>query len=331
MRNLFDSITNTLGQFTQQGQSNDRRDENKSSGSNFGKIGAMGLGGLLGALVDNPKHMGKTLKKAAMIGGGAALGGLAYGMYQKWRNQSSNQSGNTSSSQSGGQGGFGQGGFGQNQGGFGGGFAGSQGRGGFSPVLSGGFGTGAGAGGTGGFTPIGHGQGYGHRHGQKQVGYTSPMGSALPNNSRQPVPNQANPFEAYNSQQQIEPEVDSDALGDLLLEAMVFAARADNHIDANEQQMIMKVAQELNPSQDLMQKISTFLNEPLDPNALARKLPNPEMAPDLYRLSAAAIVSDTSSERQYLQALAQALNLSAQQVSILDQEAAQFRAQAVNC
>lgn len=325
MRNIFDTISQTLGQVTNSVNPWDRQNSNNSNanaannaansnsrGSNFGQIGAMGVGGLLGALVSNPKNMTRTIKQAAMIGGGAALGGLAYSMYQKWRNNS-NQQGYSAPSPSpyssnpysnpasnggfSGQGGFGQ--VGQNQGGV------------FAPVNTGGFGAAT------------------ANRGAGQIGYTSAAGTAFPQ-AQQPVGAGQNPFAAYNAQNQpsAQPEVNSDAISDLLLEAMVFAARADNHIDANEQQMIMKIAQELKPSQDLLSKISEFLNEPLDPNTLARKMPNPEMAPDLYRLSAAAIVADTPIERQYLKSLAQALHLSDAQVRILDQEALQFRAQA---
>lgn len=321
MRNLFDTITNSLGQFTQQGQSNNGN-QGKSNGSSLGQLGAIGVGGLLGALVDNPKNMKKTIKKAALIGGGAALGGLAYNMYQKWRNNSNGQQSqmppqtyqNQGMGTQGGYKGYQNQGSYQSQGGFAGGYQNQGGfiqNGGFNP--HGGFGAGT--------QQVGY-----QAPNQHQLGYQAQRPSALPK-STTPVAASQDPFAAYNSQQQAVTQVDSDALSDLLLEAMVFAARADNHIDADEKQMIMKVAQELNPTQNLMNKITTFLNEPLDPNTLARKLPDPAMAPDLYRLSAAAIVADTPIERQYLQALANALNLSAQQVEILNNEARQFRQQ----
>lgn len=334
MRNLFDNLTNSLGQFTQQGQQQNRGNNssgnrgNGANGSGWGQIGAMGVGGLLGALLDNPKNISRNIKKAAMIGGGAALGGLAYSMYQKWRNNSqSNQNYQQPYAQGGQQPNYNAGGFNPQQGGF------NPYQGSYNHQ-QGGFG-GMGQMGNGGFnqggsyseqSQVGYRQASGMQHPQ-QVGYQAPSSRPFPKQA-EPVAN-ADPFAAYNEQNQsTAPQVDTDAVSDLLLEAMVFAARADNHIDANEKQMIMKVAQELNPSQNLMNKITEFLNEPLDPNILARKITNPEMASDLYRLSAAAIVADTSVERQYLQSLARALNLSAQQVAILDREAEQFRQQA---
>lgn len=327
MRNLFDNLTNSLGQFTQQGQQQNRGNSsngnrgNGANGSGWGQIGAMGVGGLLGALLDNPKNISRNIKKAAMIGGGAALGGLAYSMYQKWRNNSqSNQNYQQPYGQCGQQPNYNAGGFNSQQGGFNphqGGF------GGLEQMGNGGVNQG---GAYGGQSQVGYRQSSGMQRTQ-QVGYQAPSPSPFPKQAE--TVGNVDPFAAYNEQNQsAAPQVDTDAVSDLLLEAMVFAARADNHIDANEKQMIMKVAQELNPSQNLMNKITEFLNEPLDPNILARKITNPDMALDLYRLSAAAIVADTAIERQYLQSLARALNLSAQQVEILDREAAQFRQQA---
>lgn len=315
MRNLFDTLTNAVGQFSQQGNSGNGNNNNNKSSSALGQIGAMGVGGLLGALISNPKNISKTVKKAAYIGGGAALGGLAYSMYQKWRNQGTNQGQQPSTYQ--GQG-YNQGGFGQGYGQGGYGSNTQQGYGGGFNPQHGGYNT------QGQLPHPTHAGGFG-----KQIGYQAPAPAPFPQSqSGTPVSASSDPFATYNAQQSVvEPEVNSDAISDLLLEAMVFAARADNHIDANERDMIMKMARELNPTQDLMQRIQEFLNEPLDPNTIARKMPNQDMAPDLYRLSAAAIVADTPAERQYLQSLARALNLTPSQVAMLDREAMQFRQQ----
>lgn len=331
MRNLFDTLSNAVGQFTNQGNNNSGYNQNQGynqnsgnrGGSALGQIGAMGVGGLLGALASNPKNISKTVKQAAMIGGGAALGGLAYSMYQKWRNQPA-QGQQPYPYQGQPQGGYlpPQGGYApQQQGGYGGGYAPQSAPGAYN----------------GGFNPQNNGYGT-QQFGQpvntggfnnQRIGYQQQGGTPFPQ-GKVPVGAGNDPFASYNTQQQqtgYTPEVNSDAISDLLLEAMVFAARADNHIDNSERQMILKMANELRPTQDLMNKIQEFLNEPLDPNVLARKMPTPDMAPDLYRLSAAAIVADTPAERQYLQDLARALRLPPNQVQILDQEAMQFRRQ----
>lgn len=326
MRNLFDSVTNTMGQFTQQGGNQN----NNRGGSALGQIASMGAGGLIGALIANPKAVTKGVKQAAIIGGGAALGGLAYNMYQKWKNPQPQQ-GQPYPYQ--GQPGYPQGGYAPQPNYQQGGYipqqpAGAY-NGGFNPPQNGYTGQGGVPG------PV-HAGGFGQPQPQpmrqpQQVGYQAPTGTPFPRASTPVGAMATDPFSDYNSQQKsvYTPEINSDAISDLMLEAMVFAARADNHIDDSERQMILKTANEMNPTQDLMKKIQEFLNEPLDPTVLARKLPTPEMAPDLYRLSAAAIVADTPAERKYLQDLANALRLSPSQVAILDKEAMQFRQQQV--
>ncbi len=112
----------------------------------------------------------------------------------------------------------------------------------------------------------------------------------------------------------------------LLLEAMVFAARADGHIDAEEQAYIENAVATLFPDKEMAATLHDLLSKPIDPQSLASKVQNSEEAADLYRLSCAAINVDSFMERSYLDGLAKALNLSEAQKNQLEQEAEAVRA-----
>lgn len=111
----------------------------------------------------------------------------------------------------------------------------------------------------------------------------------------------------------------------LMLKAMIFSARADGHIDADEQAMIEKCSADFGPA--VQQALHGFMTCPLDPNAIAAEVKNPELAADIYKLSAAVIFADNFMEQSYLAGLAQSLGLDANQKAALDQEAAALRAQ----
>ena len=127
------------------------------------------------------------------------------------------------------------------------------------------------------------------------------------------------PFAAYNQQQQQQQLMLTNDMGKVLLEAMVFAARADGHID--------RTAQQLSSDSNFNQLIREYLSAPLDPRALAQKVSSREQALDVYRLSAAAIVADNVQEQNYLLALAGALQIDSATKAQLDQEAVQIREQ----
>lgn len=119
------------------------------------------------------------------------------------------------------------------------------------------------------------------------------------------------------------PPADSKAL--LLLEAMVFAARADGHIDANEQQHIHNAVASMFPGQDMAELMDTLLNKPLDPAALAAQIQSPDEAHDLYRLSCMIVDVDHFMERSYLDGLAAALHIPAELKVQLEQEVLQAK------
>lgn len=107
----------------------------------------------------------------------------------------------------------------------------------------------------------------------------------------------------------------------LLLEAMVFAARADGHIDEEEKARIQSTAASLFPGQSVPQLLEALMNAPIDPSDLAARVRDPEEGRDLYRLSCAVVDVDNFMERSYLDGLAQALGISAEERGRLEKEA----------
>ena len=113
----------------------------------------------------------------------------------------------------------------------------------------------------------------------------------------------------------------------LLLRAMIFAARADGHIDATEQDRISKMVAQMFPGQDASQLVNSLLNEPINPAVLAGQVCSAEQGEDLYRLSCLIVDIDHFMERSYLDGLAQALHILPQRKDALELESAQAKQQ----
>ena len=155
---------------------------------------------------------------------------------------------------------------------------------------------------------------------QKWSGNNAASPSASP--AAQPAPS-GWPAELASPQS---PVAQPDQTALLLLEAMVFSARADGHIDEKEQANIRNAVESLFPGRDMGQVLDGFLNKPLDPAALAARISNPEEARDLYRLSGMIIDVDHFMERGYLEGLASALGISPEEKAALDREVAELKA-----
>lgn len=112
----------------------------------------------------------------------------------------------------------------------------------------------------------------------------------------------------------------------LVLEAMVFSARADGHMDDMERNAVHSAMQHLFPGTDVAAHIDSMMHCPLDPERLAQRVTNPEQARDLYRLSRMVIIADHSMERAYLDALASALHIQKTEQNALDEEVAALQA-----
>lgn len=94
-----------------------------------------------------------------------------------------------------------------------------------------------------------------------------------------------------------------------LILALVFAAKSDGHIDAKEQQAIEQQLREAGIEEQGRAMIARAMEQPLDPQRLARDVHNEEEALELYFISCAAIDIDHFMERSYLNALGEALKL----------------------
>lgn len=154
---------------------------------------------------------------------------------------------------------------------------------------------------------------------------TAPQGQAGETAPAQPAPG-GWPAEL---QQTPPPAVSADQTALLLLEAMVFAARADGHIDDKERANIHNAVESLFSGRDMAQVLDTLLNKPLDPASLASRIANHDEARDLYRLSAMIIDVDHFMERSYLDGLAAALKITPEEKAALDGEVAEAKANAV--
>lgn len=104
-------------------------------------------------------------------------------------------------------------------------------------------------------------------------------------------------------------EAEQEELGKSLVRAMIAAAKADGQIDAEEKQSIFRKLESMPLSSAEKAFVFDELSSPLDINAVAARADTPEHAAEIYAASLVAMVSDTPSERAYLEALAHKLGL----------------------
>ncbi len=94
-----------------------------------------------------------------------------------------------------------------------------------------------------------------------------------------------------------------------LVKAMVAAAKADGHIDAEEQQRIFKAVEQMSLSAELKGQVFDFLRQDISAQELASEVTTMEQRSELYLASCMAIDLDHPSERAYLDNLSSALLL----------------------
>lgn len=95
----------------------------------------------------------------------------------------------------------------------------------------------------------------------------------------------------------------------LVLMAMIAAAKADGHINADEQRLLEAEFDRLNASPDEHAWIRAQLNGPADPAAIAKQVETPEQAAEVYMASVLVNGADSFMERAYLDELARQLGL----------------------
>lgn len=98
----------------------------------------------------------------------------------------------------------------------------------------------------------------------------------------------------------------------LLIRAMINAAKSDCNIDQEEQQKIVSKLGRL--SQEEIQFLRQEFARPLDTRAFAREVP-PGLEDEVYAISLTAIDLDTNQEAKYLHELSHELELSHEQVN----------------
>ncbi|WP_280538852.1 tellurite resistance TerB family protein [Chromohalobacter sp. 11-W] len=108
-----------------------------------------------------------------------------------------------------------------------------------------------------------------------------------------------------------------------LLQAMIMAARADGHIDEQEQAMITEQIDALGADDEMHRWVEQQLNAPLDAKVLAREADSPQAAREMYLISVAVIDEQNPMERAWLDQLASALDLPQEMAAELEHQAQQ--------
>lgn len=139
----------------------------------------------------------------------------------------------------------------------------------------------------------------------------SPHGTATGGGFLASAPGAASLFSVPPSGTPFNPssEAEQQDVGRTLLLAMISAAKADGHIDADEQRRIFAEMDKLDLDQDDKAFVVDALRAPLDVDGLARMARGPEEAAEIYAASLLAIDADNPAERGYLSLLAARLKL----------------------
>lgn len=119
------------------------------------------------------------------------------------------------------------------------------------------------------------------------------------------------------------PPPQAEAHAQAILKALVAAAKADGHIDANERDVIEGEFRRLDADSSLQQWLHAELERPLDPAEVARASTSPEMASEMYLASLLAADEQSFMERAYLDELARQLKLDDALKQRLEQEVLQ--------
>jgi len=104
---------------------------------------------------------------------------------------------------------------------------------------------------------------------------------------------------------------ESDALGLLLVRAMIAAARADGNLDSTEHDAIMSRIGEMNLDDAEKAYLFEQFTAPVDVFSLAGEADTPEHAAEMYAASALILDQPSDSEQRYLDTFAAALRLDA--------------------
>ena len=118
------------------------------------------------------------------------------------------------------------------------------------------------------------------------------------------------------------PEEERNALGVKIIQAMIASAKADGHIDAQEQQRIFSKLDEAGLGVEEKAFLMDELRKPLDIDAIVRLADNTEQAVELYAASCLAVDPDDAAEQAYLAMLAARLKLALELKTKIESEVA---------
>lgn len=107
----------------------------------------------------------------------------------------------------------------------------------------------------------------------------------------------------------------------VILRAMIAAARADGHIDAEERAALAEQIDALGADDELHAWVEQQMSAPLDAEAIARDTDSPQAAREVYLASVAIIDEQNPMERAWLDQLAAALKLDGDLCRTLERQA----------
>lgn len=105
-----------------------------------------------------------------------------------------------------------------------------------------------------------------------------------------------------------------------LINAMIGAAKADGHIDAQEQKVLFEQVEKMGLDAESKAFVFDALTRPADLAAIAASACGIEQASELYLISRLAIDPDHPAERAYLEALGHRLKLPAELIAHLEHQ-----------
>jgi uncharacterized membrane protein YebE (DUF533 family) len=115
-----------------------------------------------------------------------------------------------------------------------------------------------------------------------------------------------------------QPAADGGPFQLVLIRAMIGAAKADGHVDADEQQRLFAEVERRGLEPEAKAFVFDLLSQPVDLGAITSAVATPEQGAEVYLASRLAINPDVPAERAYLDALAARLKLPAQLRATLD-------------
>lgn len=107
---------------------------------------------------------------------------------------------------------------------------------------------------------------------------------------------------------------------ELIIKAMIAAAKADGHVDTEEMQRIESTLKEAGADAGLQAMLHNELNKPLDPSEIARLAQSPQQASEIYLASLIVVDEQNFMEKAYLQELAKQLQLAPEVTFQLEQQ-----------